>query len=146
MVEVSVIFLMYLPFAAVGFALSIAASSACAFPASCCAVKADLSHGRMDDSGLIEPELDLTCLDFLYRARDFESDSSCLRIRHQAARAENFSQASGGLHHVRRGDYGFVIRPAFLNLLDHVFAANEVSAGFLRLANFFAARNHQNAL
>ena len=57
-----------------------------------------------------------------------------------------FPSRPAELHHVRRGDHRFVIRPAFLNFLDHVVAADEIRAGFLRLANFFAAGDHQHAL
>ena len=63
-VEVSVIFLMYLPFAAAGLAFTTAASSACALPASLLRRKADLAHRRMDDPGLIQTKLDFTGLDF----------------------------------------------------------------------------------
>src|ERR1700730_6033749 len=100
----------------------------------------------MDDPGLIQAELDLTGLDLLHGSRYFEGDRARLGVGHQAARAEDLAESPGRLHHVGGGDHGFKVRPALLDFLHHIVAADEIRAGFLRFANLLAARDHKNAL
>ena len=98
----------------------------------------------MHQRRFVGAELDLAGLHFLHGFGHIEGNRSGLGIRHQAARAEHFAQASDGLHHVRRGDHGVEIGPAFLlDLLHHVFAADDVSAGGFGFTHFLAAGNDQ---
>ena len=58
---------------------------------------------------------------------------------------EHLSQTSDGLHHVGRGDQGVEICPVFLgDLLDHLFAADEIRARRFGFAFFFAGGDDQN--
>ena len=51
-----------------------------------------------------------------------------------------------GAHHVGRRDDGVEVDPAALDLLDELFAADEVGAGFLRFLLLLAAGDGQHAL
>ena len=90
--------------------------------------KTDLAHRRVNQPGLVEPKFHFTGLDFLDGLRHVRRDRASLRVRHQAARPQHFSQLAGRTHHVRRRDHCFVIRPAALNLLHHIFAAHKIRA------------------
>src|SRR5713101_7857472 len=68
--------------------------------------KLDLSDRAVNDPGFVHAEFHLAGLDLLDGAADFEGDRAGLWIGHQAARAEDLAELPGGLHHVRRGDYG----------------------------------------
>src|ERR1700722_15138761 len=106
--------------------------------------KLDLADGAVHDSGFIDAELDLAGFGLLDRFGHIEGDRAGFRIGHQAARTENLSQLSGGLHHVGRGDDRVVVCPAAHDFRNHVVPTDKVRAGFLRFANFFAAGNDQN--
>ncbi len=59
---------------------------------------------------------------------------------------EHFSELAHGAHHVGRGDDGVEVHEAALNLVHHLFAADDVGAGFLRLFLLLAARDGEHAL
>ena len=92
-----------------------------------------LADRRVDDAGLVDAELHLAGLDFLDRLGDVDGDRAGLRVRHQAARAEHLAELADRAHHVGRRDDGVEVHEAALDLLDHLFAADDVGAGFLRL-------------
>src|ERR1700730_17329 len=100
----------------------------------------------MNDARLVYTKLDFTGFDLFHCIRNFKSDGARLRVGHQPPRPQNFSEPPSGSHHVRSGDDGLEIGPAFLNFLHHVLAADEIRSRLLRLTNFFAAGNHQHAL
>ena len=108
-------------------------------------VKLNLANRAMHNAGFIDAELHFAGFHFLDGFGHFKSDRAGLGIRHQAARAEHFAKFSGGAHHVRRGDHGIVIGPAFHDFLHDVIAADKLRAGFLCFADFFAAGDHQHA-
>ena len=68
------------------------------------------------------------------------------RIRHQAARAEHLAEAPHGAHHVGRRDDRVEVGPAAVDLLDELFAADDVGAGLLRLFLLVAAGDGEHAL
>src|ERR1035437_2775029 len=107
--------------------------------------KADLANRGVDDAGLVDAELHFTSLDFMDRLDHVHGYGARLRVRHEASWTEDFTKLTDRAHHVGSGDHGVKIRPAFgLNLVDHVFAAHEIRAGFLRFAQFVAAGDHQH--
>ena len=59
---------------------------------------------------------------------------------------EDLTQPACGPHHVRRGDDGIVVGPAFQDFLHHVVPTEKIRAGFLRFAKFFAGGQHENSL
>ena len=52
-----------------------------------------------------------------------------LRVRHEAAAAEDPAEPSDHAHHVRRGERDVELEPAGLDLLDQVLGADLVRAG-----------------
>src|SRR5579863_4502762 len=50
------------------------------------------TDGRVDDTGLVDAELHLTRLGVLHRRSDVRRHRADLRVRHQAARAEDLTQ------------------------------------------------------
>ena len=135
----------YLPFAAGGFALRTALMMRRGVVAELVRGEGDLADRNVDDRRLVDAELHLTGLDLLERLGDVERDGAGLRVRHQSAGTEDFAELSDRAHHVRRGDDGVVIDPATLDLLDHVVAADEISAGFRRFALFVALCDDEHA-
>ena len=61
-----------------------------------------------------------------------------LRVRHQAARAEDLTQLADHRHHVRRGDAAVEVDLAALDLLGQVLGADDVGAGGLGLLGLVA--------
>src|ERR1035437_4105918 len=107
--------------------------------------EADFADRGVDDAGLIDAELHFTGLDFIDGLDHIHGYGARLRVRHQASWTQDLTELADGAHHVGSGDHGVIIRPAFgLNLVDHVFAAYEIRAGFLGFAQFVAAGNHQH--
>jgi hypothetical protein len=80
----------------------------------------------MDDAGLIDAELDLACLDFRHRLRHVRRDGAGLRIGHEPARAQHFSELADHAHHVGGGDNGIELEPPSGNLFDELFTADLV--------------------
>src|SRR5713101_9975930 len=63
-------------------------------------VKLNLANGAVHNPRLVNAEFHFTGLHFLDCFGNLESDRAGLRVRHQSARAEHFTQLSGGAHHV----------------------------------------------
>src|SRR5215467_1762835 len=108
-------------------------------------VKLNFPDGAMHDSRFVHPEFHLARFRFPDRFRDIGGNRAGFWIGHQAARTEHLAQSTRRLHHVRRGDHGVVIGPAFHDLCHHVVAAHKIGAGLLRFTLFFAARQNQHA-
>ena len=78
---------------------------------------------------------------------DIGGHGACIRIGHQAARAQYLAKAPHRSHHVRCSDDGVEIRPAFaLNLGDHVFAAYVIGSSFGSFALLVTRGDHQDLL
>src|SRR5687768_866234 len=67
-------------------------------------------------------------LHFFHRPPGVVGYGPGLRIRHQAARTQNFTQLTDFGHGFRRSDGHVEISPAFLTLFDHVVVADVFSA------------------
>src|SRR5947209_17941497 len=63
-----------------------------------------LADDRVHDTGLVDAELDAAALGVLHRLGDVERHRPRLRVRHEAARAEDAAQATDLAHEVRRRD------------------------------------------
>jgi hypothetical protein len=64
-----------------------------------------------------------------------------------AVRSEDLAQAPNGLHHVGRGDQRVKIGPTFLlNLLDEIFATNELGSSRFGFLLTLAGRDDGDAL
>lgn len=58
----------------------------------------------VDDTSLVGAELDLTGLGVLDSLGNVRGDSTDLRVRHQAARAEDLAELADNAHRIRGGD------------------------------------------
>ena len=94
--------------------------------------------------GLVHPELDLARLDLPDRLGHVHRHRPRLRVRHEAAGAQDPAELAELAHDVRRGDDDVALEPAVLELLD-VFDAHEVGARGFRLPDPIALGNHQHA-
>ena len=63
-----------------------------------------LTDTGLHDAGLFDPEFDGAALGILDGLGNVCRDRADLRIWHQAARSEHFTQTSDQRHHVRRGN------------------------------------------
>ena len=100
--------------------------------------EARLADGHVDDGALVDLELDAACLDLLDRALEVERDGARLRVRHQAAPAEDPSQLADHAHDVRRREGDVELEPAGFDLLDQVLGADLVRTGTERLEGLLA--------
>ena len=87
----------------------------------------------------------LPALASLDGGRHVERDGADLRVRHEAARAEDATELADGAHHVGRRDDAVEVHEAFVDLGDQVVAAGEVGAGLAGLALFLALGEHEDA-
>ena len=77
----------------------------------------------------------MTSLD---RPLEVERDRAGLRVRHQAAAAEDLAEPADQAHRVRRRERDVELEPAGLDLLHEVLAADLVGAGAQRLLGLVA--------
>src|SRR3989441_13379102 len=99
-----------------------------------------LPHDRVDDAGLVDPELHAAALGVPDRLRDVERHGPGLGVRHQAARTEHASEAADLAHEVRRRDGDIEVQPAALDPLRQILCADLVGTGRLRLAGLVTLR------
>ena len=85
----------------------------------------------MDDTGLVDLEINLTLLDFLHSLSNIHSHSATLWVRHQSARSENTSERTNLAHARRHSDNHIHISPAALDLVDIFLEAHVVGTSLL---------------
>ena len=101
-------------------------------------LEARLADRDVDDRALVDLELDAAALDLLDRPLEVERDRAGLRVRHQAAPAEDLAEPADQAHRVRRRERDVEVEPAGLDLLGEVLAADLVGAGAERLLGLVA--------
>ena len=107
-----------------------------------------LADHRVDVAGAVVAELDATALELADDARQIlrgADDGAGLRVRHQAAAAEDPAEATDLAHLVGHRDCGVELEPAAVDLLDEVVAAGVVGAGLERDPLAFAGGEDENA-
>ena len=144
-VDATVRLLKYWPLAALGRARLIASTSAARFSSSCCGSKLALPKGDVDDTGLVDLELDAAGLDLLDGALEVEGDGARLGVRHQAAAAEDAAEPADHAHHVRRRERDVEVEPAGLDALGEILATDLVGAGAQRLLGLLALGEDDDA-
>ncbi len=91
-----------------------------------------LTDNAVNDVGLIETVLDLTCLSLGNRTTDIGGYGTCLRVRHESLRTEDLTETTDQTHHVGSSDDNVEVEPVFLlDLLCVLLGTNIVSACFL---------------
>ena len=132
--------------AADGFALTTLSTSACALAIRFCAGTTILPIGAWTMPVLSTRNSTLPALISLTALRDVGRHGAGLRVRHQAARAEHLAELADRAHHVGRRHDRVEVHPAALDLLDELFAADDVGARLLRFLLLVAAGDRQHAL
>ena len=92
----------------------------------------------MDDSGLLDPKLDLAALGRLDGRAHVVGDRAQFRVRHHAARAQDLAQPADHRHHVRGRDAAIEIQLARFNLFGEVLRPDQVGAGGLGFLGLIA--------
>lgn len=92
----------------------------------------------MEDTGLLDAELNTTSLHVTDGLGDVKGDRANLGVGHQAARSEDPAEATDDTHHVRGGDGGVEVHEAFLNPLGEFVAADDIGAGLTGLTLLLA--------
>src|SRR5439155_10887875 len=104
-----------------------------------------LADRDMDVRPAVRPVLDLAGLRLADRLADLERDGARLRVRHQAARAEDAPEPADGAHHVRRRDRDVEVGEALLDALGEVRRTDDIRSGLLGLARLVALGEHGDA-
>ena len=99
----------------------------------------------MADCLFVDSVLDFTCFDVVDSTSDIHGDGAGLGVRHQALRTEDFTETTDNTHHVGSCDDDVIIKPVFLlDLLNHLFAADEICACSLSFVRFCALADCKN--
>ena len=104
-----------------------------------------LADAGVNDTSLLDAELDSAALGCLDGTGDVHGDGADLRVRHHAARAENLTETADERHHVRGRDAAIEVDLAALDDFDEVFRANDVGAGSLGFVSLGATGENGDA-
>ena len=104
-----------------------------------------LADARLDDAGLLHPELDRAALGAFHRAGHVHRNGTDLGVRHHPARAQNFAEPANQRHQIGRGDAAIEIDVAALHFFDQILRADHVGAGGFGLIGLGATREYSHA-
>src|SRR5262249_1892059 len=99
----------------------------------------------MDQTSLLDSELDGAAFGSAHRWPDIGGHSADFRIRHQSPRTKHLSEAADERHHVWSSDGAIEIDHALLHLLDEILRANHIGTGLLGLLSLGALGEHTNS-
>src|SRR5215207_4650788 len=108
-------------------------------------VEARLADHQVQVGLLVDAEVDLAALDVGDRLGHVRGDGAGLRVRHEAARAQDPRDLADLAHLVRRRDRRVEVQEAALDPLDQVFRADHVGAGGLGGPGLVAGREDDDA-
>src|SRR5574344_2691772 len=97
-------------------------------------------------TSLIGTVLNLTSLNLTDSLSQVHSNSTQLRVWHQATRTEDLTNTTYGTHHIRGSNSYIKIGPTALNLCYDFIGANEVCTSSLCLLYLCALGEYQYAL
>ena len=135
----------YWPLAPAGFARLTASTRLARFSTSWACSKLALPTGTWMIAPLSTLNSTRPALDLADGPVEVEGDRARLRVRHQAAAAEDPAEAADHAHHVGRRERDVELEPAGLDLLDQVLGADLVGAGAQRLLGLLALGEHGDA-
>ena len=104
-----------------------------------------LANTSMNDTGLFDAELNSATLGVVNCGLDVRSYRTDLRVRHQAARAENLTETTDERHHVRCSNDCIEVDLAALDFLDEFFCTNDVCTSCLGFFSLVTTCEHGNA-
>jgi len=88
-----------------------------------------LADRAVDDVGLVETVLDLTCLSIGNSLSNIGGNGTCLGVRHKSTGSEDLTETAYNAHHVGGCDNNVEIHPVFLHdLVNEIHTAYELSA------------------
>src|SRR6266849_637804 len=90
----------------------------------------------MQECGLINFELNTTCLDFLNGFRQIKSDRTGFGTRHEATRTKFLTKATNLTHHIRGGNGDIKAKPIAFNLFDQIIKTDKICTGSFGLGYF----------
>ena len=133
--------------AAAGFARRRPARTACAFSRSLSAPKLRLPIGTWTMPAFSTRNSTLPAFTSRTALADVERDRADLRVRHEAARTEDLTEAADLPHHVGRRDRACRSRASCSSWIFFTMSSrtDEVGAGFLRFLRLLALREHEDA-
>jgi hypothetical protein len=94
-------------------------------------VERGLAHGHVDVGVLVHAEFDLALFDIGDCATDVCGNGACLGAGHEAARAEDLTEATDEGHHVGCGHARVEVGPAALHLREEIVGADFFCTGGL---------------
>src|SRR5215467_881090 len=98
----------------------------------------------MQQSGLIDFELDSTGLHLTNSLGQIKGDRTSLWARHQTTRAKFFTEPTDLTHDIGRSDRNVEAEPISLDLFDQIIQTNEICASGLRLRDFLTLGEDQH--
>src|SRR6266480_6165299 len=104
-----------------------------------------LADRRVHVAGLVHAELDLARLCLAHGAGNVEGHGAELRVRHEAARPEHFTEPPDLTHEIGRRDGRVEFHPAALDALHEVLGAHDVGPRLARLTLLLALREDRDA-
>src|SRR5574344_2358902 len=99
----------------------------------------------MNNTCLVNLEVDLATFGSLYSCADLHGDGAGLRVRHKSARSKDLSEGSDLCHDRRSADYDVDVSPASFDLLDIFIETSVVSPGCHRLFNLVRCAESKNS-
>ena len=99
----------------------------------------------MDETGLLDAELDRAGLRVLDGLCHVWRDRTDFRVRHQAAGPEHLTETTDNGHHVWRCDDAVEVHEAALDFFHQVFGADEIGSGFLGFVSLGILCEHGDA-
>ena len=100
----------------------------------------------MDDVGLVQSVLDLTCFDIVDCLGNIHRDGTGLGVRHKAFRSEDTAETTDNAHHIRCGNDYVEIKPAVvLDTGKELLAADVISACCLCLIQLRTLCEYEHA-
>src|SRR5215213_4196014 len=105
----------------------------------------DLADACMNDTGLLDAELDGAALGGPDGSADVHGHGPDLRVWHQAARPEDLTETADERHHVGCGDAAVEVDRAALNGLDQILGPHHVRTGSPGLVGLGAAGEDRHA-
>src|SRR5438876_10487632 len=98
----------------------------------------------MQESGLIDFELDTTRFYITNCFGKIERDRTGLRTGHQATWSEFLTEPTDLSHHIRSSNGNVKAEPVALDLLDKIVQPDKIRTSCLRLCNFLALSEDQH--
>src|SRR5207249_5194942 len=106
--------------------------------------EARFANARLDDTGLLDAELNRTALGRLDGRRHIHGHGADLGVRHHAARTQDLTETADKAHHVWCRDAAVEIDRALVDGLEEIISADDVGTRLLRFLGLGALGENGN--